>query len=163
MSNNQTKEAFFAAGCFWGVEDAFQELPGVRDVVSGYAGGHTEHPTYEKVCSGTTGHAETVRVTYNPADISYEKLLERFWKIHNPTQVGRQGVDIGSQYRSAIFYTTPEEKEAAEKSKTALEASGKYATPIVTEIVPAGAFYEAEEYHQDYVKKTGRGACHISE
>jgi len=163
MSHSKIKTAFFSAGCFWGVEDAFQKIPGVIDAVSGYSGGHTKHPTYDEVCDGHTGHAETVKIIYDPEKVSYETLLELFWKIHDPTQVNRQGQDIGSQYRSVIFYSSPEDKDASEKSKQGIEASGKYDAPVATEIVPAEVFYEAEAHHQDYVKKTGRGVCHIAE
>ncbi len=154
-------DAAFAAGCFWGVEDAFDKLPGVLTTEVGYAGGHTENPTYENVCTDTTGHAEALHLTYDPEKISYEALLRRFWQIHDPTTPNRQGPDVGSQYRSVIFYYTPEQKELAEKSKAELAASGAYIAPIVTEIVPMGKFWRAEEYHQQYVKRTGRGACHI--
>lgn len=154
------EKAAFAAGCFWGVEAAFEQLKGVRNVDSGYMGGHTKNPTYKNVCSDETGHAETVEVTYDPAIVTYEKLVKWFWKIHNPTTPNRQGPDIGSQYRSVIFYYTPKQKEIAEASKAALNKSGEYNRPVVTEIVPAGTFWRAEEYHQDYYKKHGQ-VCHF--
>lgn len=155
------EKALFAAGCFWGVEDRFQKLPGVLDVVSGYAGGTVENPSYEAVCGGSTGHAETVEVTFDPERISYEDLLNEFWKLHDPTDIGGQGVDRGNQYRSAIFYLSEDQKEKAEKSKKDLQKSKKFIKPIATEITVAGPFYKAEEYHQDYIKKSGGGACHF--
>ncbi len=157
----QTEKATFAAGCFWGVEAAFRSIDGVIDAQSGYTGGHTENPTYKEVCSDTTGHAESVEVTFNPAKVSYERLLEAFWKMHDPTQVNRQGPDVGSQYRSAIFYHSPEQQAAAEASKAALNQDAKFKKPVATEIVPVAPFYRAEEYHQRYFEKTGRPACHI--
>ena len=155
------EKALFAAGCFWGVEDRFQKLPGVLDVVSGYAGGTVENPSYEAVCGGSTGHAETVEVTFDPERISYEDLLNEFWKLHDPTDIGGQGVDRGNQYRSAIFYLSEDQKEKAEKSKKDLQKSKKFIKPIATEITLAGPFYKGEEYHQDYIKKSGGGACHF--
>lgn len=155
------EKAIFGAGCFWGVEDAFQKLDGVEDAVSGYSGGSVANPTYEQVCTGRTGHAEVVEVTYDPARISYEQLLETFWKIHDPTQVNRQGPDVGTQYRSAIFYLNDAQKTAAEASKQRLEASGKLPRPVATEVAQAAEFYRAEEYHQDYFEKRGGGACGI--
>jgi peptide-methionine (S)-S-oxide reductase len=152
--------ATFAAGCFWGVEAKFRQVPGVVDAMVGYTGGRTEHPTYKQVCTGTTGHAEAVQVTYDPAKVTYEALLEVFWRIHNPTTANRQGPDVGSQYRSAVFYHTPEQEAAARKSKAALEASARWGDrPIVTQIAPAGPFWRAEEYHQRYLEKQGRGTC----
>ena len=150
--------ATFGAGCFWGVEANFQRIPGVIDAVSGYAGGHMENPTYRDVCTDTTGHAEVVQVTYDPAKVTYEQLLDAFWKMHDPTQVNRQGPDFGKQYRTAIFFHSPEQEAAAKKSKQALEASGK---AIATEITPAGHFWPAEEYHQNYLEKRGMNNCHI--
>ena len=143
----------FAAGCFWGVEDIFRGVKGVIDVIAGYSGGQTENPTYEKVCSGTTGHAESVQIQYDPAVVSYEKLLKVFWDMHDPTTLNRQGPDIGSQYRSIIFYHSPEQKVLAEKSKDELNHSDKFQDPIITEILPASTFYKAEEYHQQYFQK----------
>ncbi len=153
--------ATFAAGCFWGVEAAFRQVPGVLDTAVGYSGGHTEDPTYKQVCSGRTGHAESVRVEYDPAKVSYEQLLATFWDIHNPTTPNRQGPDIGSQYRSVIFYHSPQQKAAALKSREELEKSGRFKRPIVTEIVEAGPFYRAEEYHQRYLEKRGAASCHV--
>jgi peptide-methionine (S)-S-oxide reductase len=147
--------ATFAAGCFWGVEAAFRKVPGVVETTVGYTGGHTENPTYEEVCSDRTGHAEAVRIEFDPEQVSYEQLLEVFWNIHDPTTPNRQGPDVGSQYRSAIFYHTPEQEAAARASKEKLERSGHFANPIVTEIVPAAEFYPAEEYHQRYYEKEG--------
>lgn len=153
-------KAYVAAGCFWGVEDAFRKTPGVIEAVSGYAGGHTNNPTYEQVCSGTTGHAETVEVEYDPEKISYEELVRTFFALHDPTQMNRQGPDVGTQYRSAIFYTTEEEKVIAEKIKE--ELAPRYSAPIATEITEAQTFYPAEEYHQRYFEKhPGRAVCHV--
>ncbi len=157
----ELEKATFAGGCFWQIEEVFHQTKGVEDAISGYTGGHVENPTYEQVCTGTTGHAEAVEVTFDPNEISYEALLNIFWDNHNPTSLNRQGPDVGHQYRSAIFYHSPEQKEAAEKSKAELEASGKFNKPIVTEIIPAGPFYKAEEYHQQYLRKHGLNACHI--
>lgn len=148
--------AIFGAGCFWGVEDAFSKVPGVVSAESGYSGGTVSNPGYEQVCSGTTGHAETVRVTFDPSAVSYGRLLDLFWKIHNPTTRNRQGPDIGSQYRSVIFYTTPEQGEEARASKEAVDRSGRFPSPVVTVIEPAREFWRAEEYHQQYHKKHGR-------
>lgn len=156
-----TEIATFGAGCFWGVEAAFRRLPGVVDVAAGYSGGHTPNPTYKDVCSHTTGHAEVVQVTFDPRKISYDQLLDVFWQIHNPTQVNRQGPDVGTQYRSAIFVHSPEQQAIAEKSKVALAASGKFQRPIATEITTAGPFYRAEEYHQKYLEKHGAASCHF--
>jgi peptide-methionine (S)-S-oxide reductase len=152
--------ATFGAGCFWGVEAAFRKVPGVIEVLSGYSGGHTDNPSYKDVCTDATGHAEVVQVTFDPAKVSYDQLLDVFWKIHDPTQVNRQGPDFGTQYRTAIFYHTPEQEAAARKSKQALEASGKLRRPIATEITPAGPFWKAEEYHQRYLEKRGAPSCH---
>jgi peptide methionine sulfoxide reductase msrA/msrB len=149
------EKATFGAGCFWGVEVDFRELPGVRDAAVGYAGGTKENPSYEDVCTGHTGHAEVVEVDFDPAVTSYDQLLEKFWEAHDPTTLNRQGPDVGSQYRSVIFYHTPEQKKAAEASKA--QAQAKFSRPIVTEILPAPAFYRAEEYHQQYVKKRSQG------
>lgn len=156
-----TEQATFAAGCFWGVEAAFRKLPGVVDTAVGYMGGHVENPTYRQVCTDATGHAEVVHVEYDPQRISYEQLLDTFWDVHDPTQVNRQGPDYGSQYRSAVFYHTPGQQAAAEKSKAALEESGRLSRPVATEITPAGTFWRAEEYHQQYLEKRGAGSCHI--
>lgn len=155
------QKATFGAGCFWGVEVAFRNTPGVVDAIVGYEGGRTENPTYRDVCSHTTGHAEVVEVTYDPAEVSYDQLLEVFWNEHDPTQLNRQGPDIGDQYRSVIFYHTPEQEAAARASKERLQASGKYHRPIVTVIEPARTFYRAEEYHQRYLQKHGLATCRI--
>lgn len=153
--------ATFGAGCFWGVEAAFRQLDGVLDARSGYAGGKKANPTYEDVCTGTTGHAEVVQVTYDPARISYEQLLDSFWKMHDPTTRNRQGPDVGTQYRSVIFYHDEEQKRLAEQSKAAQDASRLYRGPIVTLIEPAGPFYEAEDYHQRYLEKRGMASCKV--
>ncbi len=156
-----TEKATFAAGCFWGIEHAFRQAPGVIDAVSGYTGGHKDNPTYKEVCRTGTGHAEAVEVTFDPAKTSYEDLLNVFWKIHDPTQLNRQGPDIGAQYRSAIFYHGEEQKRIAEASKEKQKGKGFFAKKIVTEIAPASAFWPAEEYHQRYVEKHGGGHCAI--
>jgi peptide-methionine (S)-S-oxide reductase len=152
--------ATFAAGCFWGVEAAFRQTPGVLETVVGYCGGNSFNPTYEDVCSGQTGHAEAVQVRFDPAQVSYAQLLEVFWQAHDPTQLNRQGPDIGTQYRSAIFYHSPEQAQAARDSKMQQEQSGRYNKPIATEIVSASNFYRAEEYHQQYLEKRGMAQCH---
>ncbi len=151
--------ATFGAGCFWGVEAAFRQLEGVTRTEVGYEGGTLENPTYEDVCSHTTGHAEVVEVTYDPERVSYEALLEVFWRKHDPTQLNRQGWDIGDQYRSVIFVHDEEQRRAAEASKAALDASGAYRKPIVTTVEPAQTFYRAEDYHQQYLEKRGRASC----
>jgi peptide-methionine (S)-S-oxide reductase len=150
MTTAGTDTATFAAGCFWCVEAVFQQLDGVTGVVSGYAGGTVPNPTYEAVCTGKTGHAEVSQVIYNPKKIGYEKLLEVFWTAHDPTTLNRQGADVGTQYRSAIFYHTEQQRELAEKYKARLDASGAFDAPIVTEIVPLKMFYQGEGYHQNY-------------
>ena len=150
------EEATFGAGCFWCVEAVFESMPGVASVVSGYAGGTVEKPTYQQVSAGRTGHAEVVRVTFDPARISYSELLDAFWRSHDPTQVNRQGADVGTQYRTVIFYHNNAQREAAEKSKAALEASGTHSRPIATLIEPVPAFYLAEDYHQDYFRSNPR-------
>jgi len=150
--------ATFAAGCFWGVEAAFREIPGVHDAISGYIGGHTENPTYRDVCSHSTGHAEAVEVTFDPRVVSYDALLDAFWRMHDPTQVNRQGPDIGDNYRSAIFTYSPEQAVAAQASRDREQITLK--RPIATEIVPATTFYRAEEYHQRYAERNGI-ACHV--
>jgi peptide-methionine (S)-S-oxide reductase len=154
-----TKKATFGAGCFWGVEAAFRQIEGVTATAVGYEGGRLENPTYEDVCSHTTGHAEVVEVTYDAEQVSYEELLEVFWGKHDPTQLNRQGWDIGDQYRSVIFFHDEEQRAAAERSKAALEASGRYRRPVVTVVEPAQTFYRAEEYHQRYLEKMGRASC----
>ena len=151
----ELKKATFAAGCFWGVEAAYRQIEGVKATRVGYSGGDYETPTYQQVCSGRTGHAEAVEVTYDPEKVSYEKLLHVFWTNHDPTQLNRQGPDVGTQYRSVIFVADDEQKTAAIASRDALEASGKFRRPIVTEIVPAAPFWEAEDYHQQYLEKRG--------
>jgi peptide-methionine (S)-S-oxide reductase len=153
--------ATFGAGCFWGVEAAFQRVPGVTETAVGYSGGRTENPTYEDVCTDETGHAEVVQVTFDPAKVSFEQLLDVFWKIHDPTQVNRQGPDFGTQYRTAVFFHSPEQEAAVKKSLGALESSGRFKRPIATEITPAGKFYRAEEYHQKYLQKRGAASCHF--
>jgi peptide-methionine (S)-S-oxide reductase len=154
-----TQQATFAAGCFWGVEAAFRKLDGVIETSVGYSGGHLENPTYEQVCTGRTGHAETVRVEFDPEVISYEQLLDTFWNTHDPTQKDRQGPDVGSQYRSVVFTHDQTQAEAAEASKTALETSGKYSRPIATTIEPAPQFFMAEDCHQQYIEKRGLASC----
>ena len=146
-----TEKAIFGAGCFWGVEAEFRKVEGVVEVTSGYSGGHTENPAYGDVCSGATGHAEVIEVEYDPSKVSYEELLELFWKEHDPTQLNRQGPDVGTQYRSVIFFVTPEQETAAHASKE--KAQERFRKPIVTEIRPACEFYRAEEYHQRYFEK----------
>ena len=155
------ERAIFAAGCFWGIEAAFKKLNGVVSATSGYTGGHTENPTYEDVCTGKTGHAEAVEIFFDPSKISYKELLEVFWKIHDPTTLNRQGPDIGSQYRSAIFYHSEEEEKLAGESKRKLEESKTFKNKIVTEIVKATEFYKAEDYHQNYYEKHGINSCGI--
>jgi peptide-methionine (S)-S-oxide reductase len=156
-----TEIATFGAGCFWGVEAAFSRVPGVTEAVSGYSGGHKENPTYKEVCTDETGHAEVVQVTFDPAQVTFEKLLEVFWGLHDPTQVNRQGPDFGSQYRTAVFFHSPEQEATAKKLKATLDASGKFKKPIATEITAAGKFYRAEEYHQKYLEKRGATSCHF--
>ncbi len=153
------EKATFAAGCFWGVEAAFRKIEGVKETQVGFSGGALEDPTYRDVCTDKTGHAEVVEVTFDPVRVSYEKLLDVFWQVHDPTQLNRQGPDAGTQYRSAIFYHSPEQEAAACASKERLQASGRFRRPIVTEITPASKFYRAEEYHQRYFEKRGIAAC----
>jgi peptide-methionine (S)-S-oxide reductase len=154
--------ATFGAGCFWGVEYTFRQVSGVLEAVSGYAGGSLENPTYEQVCSGTTGHAEVVQVTFNAAQVSYETLLDLFWQLHDPTQVNRQGPDVGTQYRSVAFCHSTLQQQLANASKLALEASGRLSRPVATQILPAPVFYPAEAYHQRYFEKHPHMAhfCH---
>ncbi|MGH9375591.1 MAG: peptide-methionine (S)-S-oxide reductase MsrA [Terriglobia bacterium] len=154
------EKATFAAGCFWGVESAFREVPEVISTRVGYTGGTLENPTYKDVCTDSTGHAEAIEVTYDPARLSYGYLLNVFWKSHDPTTLNRQGPDVGAQYRSAIFYHSPEQEAAAHASKDRLEKSGACRRPIVTEIVPASQFWQDEEYHQQYLEKRGMAHCH---
>lgn len=155
------EKATFGAGCFWGVEAAFRQINGVTATAVGYLGGTLENPTYRDVCTGRTGHAEVVEVQYDPAIVSYEQLLDVFWENHDPTTLNRQGPDIGAQYRSAIFFHTPEQEAAAIASKEKLQQSGRHRNPVVTEITPASQFYRAEEYHQQYLEKRGLAHCHI--
>ena len=155
------KTASFAAGCFWGVEARFREAAGVIDAVSGYQGGHTENPTYKQVCSGDTGHAEAVQVTFDDEKISYDELLELFFDMHNPTTLNRQGPDFGSQYRSAVFWYDDEQRKAVEQKIREIDDSGKWPNPVVTQVAEAGTFWRAEEYHQRYFEKNGAGYCHI--
>ena len=154
-------KATFGAGCFWGVEEMFRNIKGVSSATSGYAGGATENPTYEDVCHHETGHAEVVEVEFDPAQVSYEQLLEVFWSNHDPTTRDRQGPDVGSQYRSVVFYHSPEQQQAAQAKKEELDKSGRFRRPIVTQIEPAPTFYRAEEYHQRYLEKHGRSHCAI--
>jgi len=156
-----TERVLFGAGCFWGVEAAFRRIPGVLDAVCGYAGGHVDHPTYRQVCTDTTGHAEVVEVVFDPTVVSFDQLLDVFFQMHNPTTRNRQGPDVGSQYRSAIYSTTEAQLAQAHASKAKWEASGRFRGPIVTEIAPAGPFWKAEEYHQRYFEKHGGGSCHV--
>ena len=155
------KKATFGAGCFWGVEAAYRQIPGVISTRVGYLGGTLENPTYRDVCSGRTGHAEVVEVTYDSERLTFEDMLTVFWDNHNPTTLNRQGPDIGTQYRSTIFYHDEEQKMAALASKEERDRSGRYRSPIVTEITPASEFYEAEDYHQQYLEKRGLSSCHI--
>ncbi len=157
----QLEKATFGAGCFWGVEVAFRQVPGVTDAIAGYLGGTLPNPTYEDVCTGRTGHAEVVEVTYDPTRVGYDDLLNVFWTSHDPTTLNRQGPDRGTQYRSAIFYHDEGQKAAATASKDRWNKSGKFSSPIVTEITPASTFHRAEEYHQRYLEKHGLASCHI--
>ena len=153
-----TERATFAAGCFWGVESAFRAIPGVTATRVGYTGGRTDNPSYHDVCSGTTGHAEAVEVEFDPEQVSYEELLDLFWRSHDPTQGNGQGPDVGSQYRSAVYFHSPEHEEQALESRVRLQT--QLPNPITTEVVPAGDFFEAEDYHQQYFEKQGRTSCH---
>lgn len=152
-------KALFAAGCFWGVQFYFDQVPGVTKTTVGYTGGHTKNPTYEQVCTHTTGHAEALLIEFDPSKVSYEILLMQFFRMHDPTQLNRQGPDVGDSYRSAIFYFNESQRDIALKVKK--KQTINFKDPIVTQIVPAGEFYKAEEYHQKYTQKTGRGMCHI--
>ena len=159
---NTTKIATFGAGCFWGVEDIFMQVPGVIRTASGYMGGDTAHPSYEDVCTDETGHAEVVEIQFDPSVVSYERLVEIFWKNHNPTEMNKQGPDVGTQYRSVIFTHSPEQERIAHRSKEALEKSGKWQLPIATAITPATTFWRAEDDHQQYFKKKGIArTCHL--
>ena len=157
--NKRLDKAMFGAGCFWGVEAAFLTVPGVVDVTSGYSGGHTKNPTYKEVCTDKTGHAEVVEVVFDPVKVSYRKLVDFFWKMHDPTTLNRQGHDVGTQYRSAIFFYDKEQEEIAKESKVKLEESGKYEQPVVTEITEVSKFWRAEEYHQRYIEKNPGYVC----
>jgi len=154
-------KATFAEGCFWGVEDTFRQVKGVKDVMVGYTGGHTKNPTYKEVCTDRTGHAEAVEIEYDPSQVSYRELLAVFFQSHDPTQLNRQGPDYGAQYRSAIFFHDAEQEAAARDAKEALEKAGVFKRPIVTQIAPAQEFYRAEEYHQRYFEKNGIRSCHL--
>ena len=154
-----SEKATFGAGCFWQVEVEFRNLPGVVDAAAGYMGGELEHPSYQDVCTDRTGHAEVVQVDFDPEEVSYDELLERFWELHDPTQVNRQGPDVGSQYRSVVFFHSPEQQRAAEESKQ--RAQARFSRQIATEIVPAQTFWRAEEYHQQYLVKRGMATCRI--
>ena len=154
------EKATFGAGCFWGLEAAFRQVPGVVDAAVGYMGGTLENPTYQDVCTDTTGHAEVVHVTFDPARVSYRQMLDLFWEIHDPTTSNRQGPDVGKQYRSAVFFHSAEQEATARASKEKQQASGRFRRPIVTEITPTSTFYRAEEYHQRYFEKRGVAACH---
>jgi len=153
--------ATFGAGCFWGVEVAFGRIPGVLETVVGYSNGRTENPTYKDVCTDETGHAEVVQVTFDPSKATFNNLLDAFFALHDPTQLNRQGPDFGKQYRTAIFFHSPEQESAAKAKIAELNASGKFKRPIATEITAAGKFYRAEEYHQKYLEKRGAASCHI--
>ena len=157
----KAQTAIFAGGCFWGVQFYFDQVPGVLQTEVGYTDGRTDNPTYEQVCSHTTGHAEATKITFDPAKVSFRTLLRHFFRIHDPTQLNRQGPDVGDQYRSAIFYTSEEQKTETEELLNLLSNSKEYDKPIVTKLEPAGTFWKAEEYHQKYTEKTGLGACHV--
>jgi peptide-methionine (S)-S-oxide reductase len=159
--STKMEKATFGGGCFWGVEATFRQLKGVTATAVGFEGGTLAHPTYHDVCTDRTGHAEVVQVEYDPSQISYEQLLDVFWKSHDPTTRNRQGPDVGTQYRSVIFYHTPQQKQAATALKEQLSKSHKFRRPIVTQIVPAGTFWRAEDYHQQYLEKRGLSTCHI--
>jgi peptide-methionine (S)-S-oxide reductase len=159
--STKMEQATFGAGCFWGVEAAFRQIQGVTSTAVGYSGGSVDNPTYQDVCTDGTGHAEVVQVEFDPTRVSYEQLLDVFWTNHDPTTPNRQGPDVGSQYRSVIFYHTPEQKAAALASKEKLERTGRFKRPIVTEVVPAATFWRAEDYHQQYLEKRGLSTCHI--
>lgn len=157
-----TEKATFGAGCFWGVEATFRNTPGVTATAAGYEGGSLERPTYEDVCTDRTGHAEVVEVEFDPDQLSYDELLDIFWANHDPTTLNRQGPDVGTQYRSVIFYHSPAQRELAERSRERIQASGRFARPVVTAIEPATTFWRAEDYHQQYLEKRGLASCHIA-
>jgi peptide-methionine (S)-S-oxide reductase len=154
-----TKKATFGGGCFWGVEVAFRNIDGVKDAIAGYTGGGTERPSYQEVCAGRTGHAEAVEVTYDPSEVSYDELLDAFWELHDPTQLNRQGPDVGTQYRSAVFVHDEEQREAATVARERVQA--QIGRPVVTEVVDAGPFWRAEDYHQRYLEKRGLATCKV--
>ena len=154
-------KATFGAGCFWGVEVTFRNIPGVTNALVGYEGGSFENPTYNDVCRGDTGHAEVVEVEYDPEKVTYETILDTFWTSHDPTQVNRQGPNYGDQYRTVVFYHSSEQKAAAEESRRAMDASGRFSSPIATSIEPATTFFVAEGYHQEYLVKRGLATCHL--
>jgi peptide-methionine (S)-S-oxide reductase len=156
----EMEKAMFGAGCFWGVEEAFRTMEGVKDTKVGYSGGSTDNPTYEQVCSDRTGHAEVIYIEFDPTVVTYEQLLDKFFTIHDPTQLNRQGPDVGKQYRTAVFFYSPEQERAAKEKIEALGKSGKFRAPIATEVTPAAKFYPAEEYHQRYLQKRGANVCH---
>ena len=156
-----TEKATFGGGCFWGVEAAFRQVEGVTRTAVGFMGGNMPNPTYRDVCTDRAGHAEVVEIEYDPARVSYENLLETFWQVHDPTQLNRQGPDVGTQYRSMIFFHSPQQEASARASQQKLQAGGKFRRPVVTEIVPAGEFWRAEEYHQQYLEKRGLAHCSI--
>jgi peptide-methionine (S)-S-oxide reductase len=158
---DKIEKADFGAGCFWGVEETFRKIKGVKSTAVGFEGGTLESPSYKDVCTGKTGHAETVQVEYDPAQVSYEQLLDVFWNNHDPTTRNRQGPDVGVQYRSVIFYHTPEQKTTALAAKAKLERDGRFKRPIVTQVVSASTFWRAEEYHQQYLEKRGMSSCHL--
>ncbi len=160
IQEDQMENALFAAGCFWGVEETFRKVPGVLSTEVGYTGGYTDRPTYKQVCTGSTGHAEAVMITFNPEIISFEKLLDIFWKIHNPTTLNAQGPDIGTQYRSAIFYFDEKQKSMAESSRNSFNLTSRYSSQAVTEITPFTKFFPAEEYHQKYLQKNPHRHCY---
>ena len=160
-SDTENKKAVFAAGCFWGVESTFQQMNGVKSTTVGYIGGKVKNPSYELVCTGITGHAEAVEVVYNPNEVSFEKLLDTFFELHDPTTLNRQGPDIGTQYRSAAYFSNEDEKQIIESKINTLNESGKFTSKIVTEIESISDFYNAEDYHQDYYKKRGIDGCAI--
>ena len=158
---NNTETATLGTGCFWCTEAIFQQLEGVIKVTSGYSGGHVANPTYEEVCNKTTGHAECLNIEYNKTKITFDELLEVFWQVHDPTTLNRQGADVGTQYRSVIFYHSPEQQTSANASKQKLEKSGRFNRPIVTQVEPAPTFWHAEEYHQHYLQKRGQAHCAV--
>ena len=159
--DTQNKKAVFAAGCFWGVESTFQQMDGVKSTTVGYIGGKVKNPSYELVCTGLTGHAEAVEIVYNPNEVTFEKLVDTFFELHDPTTLNRQGPDIGTQYRSAAYFSNDDEKQIIESKINALNESGKFSSKVVTEVDPILDFYHAEEYHQDYYKKRGIDGCAI--